>query len=249
MDPREIVFVDAGRELEAGVQGQLGQALAAIAVLADLQVHDRQASGQRRLDSEVVELAASDGQALLQAGHLRMDLRQLLATQSLLTLVGLQLQRPQCAVVAQFVGDLVGFLARRIADPRQRRPARGHSSEAQHIVLDGFERLLVGGAVLLQLALVRLQLSDGFHQPTLLIQDFEFELGVAKHDQRLARGDPVAGLDQQLLHLAALKGVEIDGVPGGDLALQARDVVEHAGMNGLNGDARQRNPGAAFGRT
>ncbi len=246
-DPGEIELVDVRRDFEAGVQRDLTQPVAAVAVLADFQVHGGEPARQRRLDREIAELGAGDGEAALQALHLGVDLRQLLASQYVLALVGLGLQRTQAIVVVELVVDLVGLLAWRIAHGHQGIAPPGHPFQAQDVVVDQGQGLLVVGPVLLQLLLVRLQLGDRFHQAAFLVQHFEFQLDVAELHQRLARRHLIAGLHQHLLHLPALQGVEVDGVPGDHLALQRGQVVEHVRADSVDADRAGRDADAALG--
>jgi hypothetical protein len=114
-DTVQVVLVDPRLDLEAVVGDDLAEAFAAVADLADVQVHVGQLAGDGRAQRQRVQLAAGDLEAGLQGGELGLQLRQLAAAQRILVAIGRDLQRLQAAAQRQLVVDIVDAFARHVA--------------------------------------------------------------------------------------------------------------------------------------
>ncbi len=135
-DPGEVELINLRRELETGVRGYLRKALAALAVLPDLQIEVRETSRHRGTDDQVVELAADDTQILLELVQLIADLGSSPRPPLVLFRGALLDDGAQGVVVTQLVGSILPLRNRGGAPAGKRIAPLREPAQAYEVVLD-----------------------------------------------------------------------------------------------------------------
>ncbi len=165
---------------------------------------------------------------------------KLLLAERLLPTIGGGLDPSQVPIMIELIVDDLSFALGIEALGKQRIDPCSGMLQRRDVVADIGQPLLVRRAVVLKLGLEALDLGNRFHQPSGIVEDIEFELRIAEHNQRLTGDHAIARLCHYAFDLSAGERVQIHDVLRRHRPVERHDITKRGATCGCDRDRADR---------